>query len=194
MSSSESASESAASTELLPAPGGPVMTTASIVGLSLAEGRSPCFRARGDLRRLCALERRQHPRIGRQAAQPLRRREQPALEAEVAALGRPGLDVLAVDADGRRAQKPLALGRLGVLDANELDARIRAAQLQQFAQVRKQRLVVRAAIKVKDLDLHELDGTPSTHGATWAWPPSSSATSVSTRRAMSSHVAPTSST
>jgi hypothetical protein len=51
-----------------------------------------------------AAERREHPVVGRQASQTVRRSEQPALEPEVRALLGIRLDVDAVHAHGRRAE------------------------------------------------------------------------------------------
>jgi hypothetical protein len=59
---------------------------------------------------LRALQRREHPVICGSATQPFGGCEQPALEAEVAARFAVGLDVLTVDAHGRRAKKALAVG------------------------------------------------------------------------------------
>jgi hypothetical protein len=87
-SSPDSASVSASSTEVLPAPGGPVNTSAN------TRARS----ARGATGELQGVE---HPRVGWRAAQPLLGGVQATLQTVVSAVPSAWFDVDAVDAQRR---------------------------------------------------------------------------------------------
>ncbi|MDP8907799.1 MAG: hypothetical protein M3N47_01490 [Chloroflexota bacterium] len=58
-------------------------------------------------------------------------------------------------ANSRRAQEPLALGRVVIGQLDERYPRAEPCAHEQLAQARKQRLVVRAALEVQDLDGHD---------------------------------------
>lgn len=105
-------------------------------------------------RRSCASQRGEDPLVGWKSSQPLARGEQPALQTEVVTLAGAGLDVLAVDADSRRAEEPRTVRSIVIVDPDKLDVRANAAGREQLAQMWQQRLMVRTAIEVQNLDPH----------------------------------------
>src|SRR5205807_3785093 len=96
----------------------------------------------------------EHPLVGRHPRLTGLAAVDPALQTEVLAFGCPGLDVATIDAQRRRAEKPLALRGLLGLDSTQLDLLVDAGVVEEVAHSRQEGLVVRASVEIEDLDPH----------------------------------------
>src|SRR4051794_38772982 len=102
-------------------------------------------------------KRGEDPLVQGLTTQPAGRSVEAALETEVGALVGTGLDVATVDPNGWRAEEMRSLCVLIRLHAPELDLCRNAGALQELRQSGGNRLVVRAAVEIEQLDHGPVD-------------------------------------